>query len=172
MRIRSIVITAALITACKPAGETPEQATARMAAQADSVRTMATAGAGRWSAAMLANNMDSIVAMYASNAIVMPPGMPAARGRDDIKTLFTNLNAPAPATAFTVRPGNVAANGDVATESGVWVYTGKVPNNGPVVSDSGTYLIHWHRNGGNWEIMEHIWNSSNPPPPAAPARRS
>lgn len=169
MRIRSIVLATALIAACKPAGETPEQAAARMQATTDSLTTFVNAGARRWEASMVAGTMDSIAAMYASNAIVMPPNMAMVRGRDDIKTLFTNLRNAAPPTAFTVTPQSIAASGDIGSESGMWKFSGTANNR--TVADSGSYLIHWHRNGSGWEVAEHIWNSSNPPMPAAPARR-
>ena len=169
MRIRGIAVVAVLLAACKPAGETPEQANARMQAESDSARTASTASARRYEAAMVANNIDSVVALYASNALIMPPNMPMARGTDSIKQAFTGMMSAGPVTAFTVNPISVSASGDLAVEHGTWKWSGRMNN--AVVSDSGTYLIHWHRNGGNWKIMEHIWNSTNPPAPMPVARR-
>lgn len=171
MRTTLITVAAAIsLTACmKPAGETPEQTNARTQAESDSARTVITANARRYERAVMSGNMDSLAAMYASNAIIMPPNMGMAHGSDAIKTTFHNMMSSTPPTAFTVTPRTVSASGDVAIEDGTWKFAGKM--GAAAVADSGMYLIHWHRDGGNWKIMEHIWNSQNPPMAmAAPAR--
>ena len=166
--LAAVAVTLSLTACMKPAGETPEQAGARMQAESDSARTAITANARRYERAVLAGNMDSLAALYASNGMVMPPNMPMAHGSDAIKTTFHNMMAAAPPTTFAITPRAVSASGDLAIEDGTWKYTGKMGT--ATMADSGMYLIHWHRSGGDWKIMQHTWNSQNPPMAMAPAR--
>ena len=59
-------------------------ATAPLAWGADDAATIR-AGTESWLKAHNASNADAIAAMYAEDAVVMPPGAPVARGRAAIK---------------------------------------------------------------------------------------
>jgi ketosteroid isomerase-like protein len=149
---------AAALAACQPA-PTPEQATeaARPAIEA------ALADYGRYYSA---GNTDSLVAMHATGAHVMPPNAPATHGTDAVRQMFAQAFQQ-PGGTLTLRNENLTVSGPVAIERGRWNFT---PAAGaPFPPDSGKYLTHWHQTGGRWLISEVIWNSDLPPPVPAPA---
>lgn len=171
MRTAPLLAAALLVAACaKP--ETPEQMQARIQAESDSVRQMAEGAATRFASFVTNKQADSIAALYAPDAKVMPPNMPMVVGRDSVRAMFTNWFA-AGTPSLTLQVQSVAANGPIAIERGTstWSFT---PNPGspmPAGSGTGKYLVHWHRVDGQWLIAEDIWNDDAPPPPPPPARR-
>jgi ketosteroid isomerase-like protein len=163
---------AALALAACAKTETPEQAQARMQTEADSLRPIveaAGANASRWIAA---KQSDSIAQLYATDAAIMPPNMPAVAGRAGVKALFdTAFAAGAMTLTFTV--GSVTANGPMAVEHGTF-RTSFTPTgaSAPAMSGTGKYLTLWKKTDGQWLIAADIWNDDAPPaPPPAPTRR-
>jgi ketosteroid isomerase-like protein len=113
-----------------------------------------------WNAAIVAKNDSAIGAIYADNGVLMPPNEKMVTGTAAIRAFFATMwpmNA-----ALVVTPGSivVAGSGDMATESGTWTFSAAGMN------DNGKYLIHWHKIGTEWKVVDDIWNSDNPPPPA------
>ena len=66
--------------ACKPSNSSTVDTSADRAA----IESIAKAHA----AAFFSGDIDTIVAGYAEDAVVMPPDAPAAKGREDIRKLF------------------------------------------------------------------------------------
>jgi ketosteroid isomerase-like protein len=158
-----IVITA---LACRPA-ETPDQMEARMRAESDAARPAIEAQLARFSRGAAAGNIDSMMAVYAPNAVVMPPGMPAVIKSQDLRAMFA---ASGPFTiAFQIQ--NVSANGPMAVDRGTATYSMTPPGGGAAMTVSGKYLAHWRMIGGQWLMVEDIWNDDAPPPAPPPARR-
>jgi ketosteroid isomerase-like protein len=142
-----------------------ESAAARQAIEA------ATANFERWFAA---GQVDSLVSNYTDNATFMPPNQKAATGRDNIQAVFVGWLGMGK-WSLDLRPGSVVANGPLAIESGTFVISftpGPNAMPGMAPADTGKYLVHWHQVGGQWKIVDDIFNSDLPlPQPAAPARR-
>ena len=115
---------------------------------------------------------DGIASLYAEDALLMPPGAPAVKGRAAIK-VFLGADA-----AKTKAAGVSLKNGTV-TGSGVSGDTGWISGNYAVVDasgatvDSGNYMSVHHRIDGKWLYIRDTWNSDRPPAaapaPAAPA---
>jgi ketosteroid isomerase-like protein len=146
---------------------------AESGAHTDSVKAGISTMNSQFAAHMKAGHTDSIVAMYADNASLMPPNMPAAHGTAAIKTAMTGMMAEGLPTEFTLTSDEVTVAGDMAIERGHYKFGMMGPNH-MAMSDSGSYLVHWHKMGSDWKIVDDIWNSSNPPMamPAAPRRHS
>jgi len=167
------LIAAALVTlvACqKP--ETPEQTDARIAAESDSLRPHLEAVAASFARHLAAGQVDSMALLYAEDASLMPPNMPLVTGRDNVRATFQAMLSGGQFTP-TLRVENVTANGPMAVERGRFVlaFTPTPGTPAPAGVDSGNYLIHWHRSGGTWSIVEEMWNSELPPPPPPPPAR-
>ena len=141
---------------------------APMALAADDAATIR-AGTEAWVKAYNSGNVDVIVNSYAADAIVMPPGAPAAKGHAAIKAFAAKDVAGAKAAGVTLvltAPNDVKVHGDMAWHAGQYVVKDKA---GATV-DSGGYMEAWEKKGGKWHIVRDIWNSSTPPaPPPAPA---
>ncbi|HEY2805009.1 MAG TPA: nuclear transport factor 2 family protein [Gemmatimonadales bacterium] len=168
MRTRYLAVAVLLLAACKPPAETDEAANARMSAEADSVKTGVTMMDNAFASAMVAGNVDGMVANYADNATVMPPNMGPIHGKVAIKAGFTAMVSQGKPSRFVLSPGEVSANGPMAVVRGRYDWTGPGPN-GVMASDSGSYLEHWHKMGGSWKLVDDIWASDLPPMPMAPA---
>ena len=163
-----------LLAACqKP--ETPEQMQARMAAEADSARAQIEQATARFSQFISAGQADSVATLYAENGTLMAPNMPLVMGRDNIRTAFAGMLSGGQ-FVLNLRPEAVTANGPVAIERGAYTiqFTPGEGNPMPAEADTGKYIVHWHKTGGTWYIVDDIWNSDRPlptPAPAAGARR-
>jgi hypothetical protein len=85
-----LAVGAVTLAACQKA-ETPEQAASRMQAEADSARPAIAAQNARWMRYADANQVDSLVALYTPDAVLLPPDMPAATGRDSMKARYAAI---------------------------------------------------------------------------------
>lgn len=131
------------------------QQTADTAAEEQAIRAQVAA----FNAAVAAKNDSAVLALYADNAVLMPPNEPSVTGADAIRTFWAQLWPMDASLVITPTAITVAASGDMATEAGSWVFTA-----GPM-QDTGKYLVHWHKLNGTWKMVEDMWNSDNPPPP-------
>ncbi len=123
-----------------------------------------------WLGAYNAGDVDTIVAFYAADAIVMAPGVPAAVGSDAIRAVVSEGSAAAQAAGLTLMPLDndtvgISASGDMAWHAGGYT----VNDASGAVVDSGNYLEVQQNRDGQWLIVRDIWNSDRAPAPAADA---
>lgn len=102
---------------------------------------------------------------YANDAVMMPPNMPAARGRDAIRQVWSGLLGSGKVD-LTLTTDNVIQSCDLATEVGHYDFA-ITPNAAGAATqrDSGKYAVTWRNDGGQWRIVADIFNSNAPPPP-------
>ena len=111
---------------------------------------------------------DGMANLYAEDALLMPPGAPAARGRSGIKTFLGEDAAKSKGAGISLKNGAVTGtgiNGDTGWISGTYTV---VDASGATI-DSGSYLSVHRRANGSWPYIRDIWNSDRPPASAAPA---
>ncbi len=114
-----------------------------------------------WFKAYNAGDVKSIVALYADDAVVNGPGVPAARGQAAISEFFTkDIAAAAGMSTNPVTPTDVAVSGDLGWEWGTFTLTDK---SGSTV-DRGKYVTVFAKKDGKWLITRDIWNSDGPMP--------
>jgi ketosteroid isomerase-like protein len=144
-----------LVAACT---ETPEKAQARMQAEAAAARPEIEAVMARFSRGAALGNADTALSIYAPDAVVMAPMFPAM----DLQTAREQFTAAgAYRVSFAIR--SLEVNGPVAIERGVWsAEMAPLGFTYSIVRD-GKYLAHWRKIGGQWLIVEHIWNDDFPP---------
>lgn len=114
-----------------------------------------------WFKAYNASDVNSIVALYAEDAVVNAPGAPAARGHAAMRELFMKDVAASAAAGVTLHAGpttDVGVSGDLGWESGTFTVTDK---SGATV-DTGKYVSVFGRKDGKWLILRDIWNSDGP----------
>ncbi len=152
------------LAACQQA-ETPEQRTARLAAAADTARAGIEAQLARFERWIGAGQFDSVVTLYTSNAVIMPPNTPAM-DRDGMRAA---LQAGGP-FAIDMTPVSVWSDGPTAVEHGTYTYS-VTPPGGPAMNGAGKYMARWERVDGAWLMTHDIWNEDAPMAPPAPAGR-
>jgi len=145
----------ALVTACT---ESPDKADARMKAEADAARPLIEAQMARYSRGAAAGNADTLLAMYAPDAVVMPPNQKLAT-MDSLRARFARLGPFQ--VSFATR--GLTVNGPVAIERGVWSAVMSPPGAPLAVVRDGKYLAHWQRINNQWLMVEHIWNDDYQP---------
>jgi len=123
-----------------------------------------------WAKAYNAGDAKAISALYAEQAVLLPPGFPAAKGKAAIQAYFVKDTAePAKAgVTFSLDPkskSDVSVSGDLGWESGTYAVNDK---SGAAV-EIGKYLTVYRKSGGKWLIIRDTWNSDAPPAPATPA---
>ena len=165
-RIVSLLGAVAMIAACQPAAETAEQAEARMASEAAAARTEIEASNARFAAHFNAGQGDSVAAHYTEDGRVMAPNMPVTSGR---QAIAASMGMMAGAT-LVLTTESVAANGSLAIERGTYKITLTPPGATAPITDTGKYLVHWHKVGDNWMMVDDIWNSDLPAMPEPPKK--
>ena len=136
---------------------------ARAAGGADeaSIRALTT----NWVKAYNAGDAKAVAALYAEDAMLLPPGAPAAKGRAAILAFFTKdiAGSKAAGVVFNVDPKtDVGASGNMGWESGTYTVTVK----GATV-ESGKFLSVNRKKDGKWLYIRDTWNADAAPAPAA-----
>jgi uncharacterized protein (TIGR02246 family) len=111
-----------------------------------------------WFKAYNAGDVNTIVALYAEDAVVNAPGAAAARGQAAIREFFTKDVAGSRAVGVSLNGSSVTdvgVSGDLGWEWGTFTVTDK---SGATV-DRGKYVTVYARKDGKWHIIRDIWNS-------------
>ena len=147
------VITAALLaltlSAAACAGPKEQEFTR---ADAEAIRTTT----ANLTTAFNAKQLDKVLDQYADNSVFMPPNAPLLRGRDPLKSFYTDLAARW--TELKMEPEDVAGHGPIAYQSGTYTLTGTEAR------DRGKYLIVMRNMAGNWRVEYTAWSSDLPKP--------
>lgn len=126
---------------------------------AGAIRRMGDEWARHWNA----GDLDGVAAVYAEDAVYLPPHHEAVHGRDAIREyLKAPLSHGVSNLAFEVT--YIKQQGPTAWDVGT--YHMAIPQNeGPKREDHGKYLTVWRRVGQNWLIAADAWSSDLPPSP-------
>lgn len=151
--LKSAALVAAMLAlaGCQNAAEdtSADEATIRQSAPA-------------WAAAYNAGEADKLAAMYWEDAVLQPPGAPAATGTAAIREFLAGDSTATRAAGLTMNipeAGAVDVSGDLAYEAGTYTVTDA---SGATV-DSGKYIGVFQKRDGKWLYVRDTWNSDNPP---------
>jgi uncharacterized protein (TIGR02246 family) len=116
--------------------------------------------AANFSAYVNRGDASAIANLYAEDAMFMAPNAPAARGRSNIRQVWTGvLGSGRP--ELTLTTDSVTQSGDLAVEVGRYQF-GMTPTGGATMRDTGKYVVVWKRVNGQWQIADDIYNSDMP----------
>jgi uncharacterized protein (TIGR02246 family) len=119
-------------------------------------------------AAANAKDAAGIGALYAEDAVLMPPNQEMVRGRAAIQAYWQGV-IDAGAKDVSLTTTHVSSSGNVGYEAGTYQFTIAAPGAQPV-TDRGKYLVGLRREAdGKWRLAYDVFNSDLPCPPAAPA---
>ena len=127
------------------------------------IRTQSTS----WEKAYNGGDAKGVAALYAENAVLLPPGASSVSGRTAILAYFTKdvANSKAAGAVFALNPKtDVGVSGNMGWESGTY----KVTVKGAVV-ETGKFLSVSRKKDGKWLYLRDTWNADAPPAPPAPA---
>ena len=119
-----------------------------------------------WLNAYNGGNAKAVAALYAEDALLLPPGASAVKGRTAILAFFTKdiVGSKAGGVVFNINPKTDAGvSGDMGWESGTYSVTAK----GAVV-EIGKFLSVSRKKDGKWLYIRDTWNSDGPLAPHAP----
>jgi uncharacterized protein (TIGR02246 family) len=119
-----------------------------------------------WNAAIVARNDSAITAIYAADAVLLPPDLPRITGAAGIRQFWAGFWVVTP--KLVLEPVSVRVLGDWAIEEGNWTLA--IPTTGGDTRDNGKYLVTWHQENGQWKAVQDIWNSDVPKPPVVPTK--
>lgn len=112
-----------------------------------------------WEAALNAKDIDALVALYTSDARIMPPNGKMSSGSEAVRAQFGAMIDSGIGGELTSVEAMVA--GDIGFNVGVYTLQA-----GGEVVDTGKYMETWRRgDDGQWRIANDIWNSDNAPAP-------
>jgi uncharacterized protein (TIGR02246 family) len=115
-----------------------------------------------WFKAYGGGDANTAAALYAEDAVLMPPHAPVVRGRDAIRAFLAQDSASAKSAGLTLVNGieTAGVNGDWGWNSGSYTIQG---GSGQSV-DSGSYLSVSHKVNGKWLYVRDTYNSDRPLP--------
>lgn len=121
-----------------------------------------------WGKAYNGGDAKAVAALYAEDALLLPPGASGVSGRAAILQYFTKdiADSKAAGAVFALDPKtDVGVSGNMGWESGMY----KVTVKGAVV-ETGKFLSVSRKKDGKWLYIRDTWNTNAPPaPPQAPA---
>ena len=112
-------------------------------------------------AAANAGDVDAVVAVYASDAVLLPPNLPPQRGRNAIRNFWGGL-LKAYTLKFEVGSDTVEGRGDLAYNVGHYRFTA-VPKDkaNPGMADEGKFVeILKKQPDGSWKYAVDMYNSN------------
>ena len=120
-----------------------------------------------WEKAYNGGDAKAVAALYADDALLLPPGASGVSGRAAILEFFTKdiAGTKAASAVFILNPKtDVGVSGNMGWESGTY----KVTVKGAVV-ETGKFLSVSRKKDGKWLYIRDTWNADAPPAPPAPA---
>jgi uncharacterized protein (TIGR02246 family) len=114
-----------------------------------------------WGKAYNGGDAKGVAALYAEDALLLPPGAHAVSGRAAILDFFTKdiAGSKAAGAVFVLNPKtDVGVSGNIGWESGTYGVT----VNGAVV-ETGKFLSVSRKNNGKWLYIRDTWNADVPP---------
>ncbi len=155
--VRPLVLSVLILTAaCARPAPAPDTT-----ADEQAIKDLVTA----WNGYLVAHNDSAIAALYAPDGVLLPPNLPRVTGTEGNRAFWAQI-WPLNAT-LTLASVSVKVSGDLAVEEGNWTWSAPTPQGDQ--KDNGKYLVTWHKRDGTWKVVQDIWNSDNPLPPAPAA---
>jgi len=115
-----------------------------------------------WAREMHAKQLDQVVALYAPDAVFLPPTGNRISGQAAIRALFKGIME-AVTSDLHFHSIVTESSGDLAYDSGDWTETLTPVAGGPGKDFQGNYVIVFRRGSdGHWLIVEHVWTVVSP----------
>jgi uncharacterized protein (TIGR02246 family) len=117
-----------------------------------------------WARAATEGNGEGLAALYAKDAVLLPPGEPMVKG-DAAKKYWVHF-ASAYAGPTELNTMAVEGSGDVVSAIGTYkmTLTPKKPGAKPMPTEEGKYLeVLKRQDDGSWKLIYDMWSPNAPP---------
>jgi uncharacterized protein (TIGR02246 family) len=112
--------------------------------------------------AAAAGNVQDLVALYAADAIVMPPDAPMVKGKTNIEAFHRKNFETAALSNVKITPLNTEVSGDTTIEVGTYTQT-VTPKGGQAMAEAGKYVVVLKKQADDsWKLAYEIFNSDKP----------
>ena len=114
-----------------------------------------------YAAALRANNVEALVALYASNGVFMRDNMPAVVGREALRAAYREVFATLKADlTFTIQETEVS--GDMAWLRATSSGRIRILSTGMESAEAFNLVVVFRREAGAWKIRNYIYAASRP----------
>ena len=121
----------------------------------------------QWETSANANDFAAVGALYADEAMLLPPNAEAVRGRAAIQAYFEGFP---PFSDLKLQPQEIEGCADVAYTVGTYSMMITLPGAATAMPDRGKYIEIWRKGAdGSWKIERDIFNSDLAAPMPEPA---
>jgi ketosteroid isomerase-like protein len=118
-----------------------------------------------WSKVAHAKDIDRVIAFYATDATVLWPANPIARGHAQIRKVWQAAYQSTPDLYVEFHPTHIeiSSGGDMACDFGVVCFAPHVKPDD--IENVGKYLVVWQRQHGTWKVLcdSYNMNGTNSP---------
>lgn len=124
-----------------------------------------------WYKGYNAGDGAAVTAVYAEDAVLNAPGLPALRGKASIGEFYAKDAAAFAAAGHSEGDGptsEVGVSGDLAWRWGTY----QVVDKSGATVDTGKYITVFQRKDGKWMIFRDTWNSDAPAAPGTTPAQS
>jgi uncharacterized protein (TIGR02246 family) len=125
--------------------------------------------------AAAAQDAAGMAKLFTADGVELPPNAPAAKGRAAIEAYHKAFAQQFMNHGITITATETKVAGDIAYDIGTYKQTlmpMKATSGGGMVDDKGKYIVLLKKDAsGNWAISHAIYNSDNPLPGQAPAKK-
>ena len=119
-----------------------------------------------------AQDAAGIAKLYAADGVEMPPNAPAAKGRPAIEAYHKAFAQQFMVHGITLTATETKVAGDTAIDVGTYKQSLMFQKGGGMFDDKGKYVVLLKKDAsGGWMVTHAIYNSDNPPPAPAPAKK-
>jgi uncharacterized protein (TIGR02246 family) len=107
--------------------------------------------------------LDELIAMYADDAVLLPPGEPPVQGIAAIRAYWTQFFDAFIVVDATSVIDEVIVSGDIAYSRGHFIETARSRDGKTTATERGKFSGIWRRNAaGGWRIGRDMWNLDPP----------
>ena len=119
-----------------------------------------------WRKAIIANDLNAIMAVYAEDAVMWLPDAPEAKGREAIRKAYADLLDANTVTGATLANTHYQTSGDLSVGWGDFTLTLSPKAEGNPVTLAGRFSVIARKEGGVWVYV--VDHASAHPAPSTP----
>lgn len=165
-----IVLASAVTLGCEAAstgeqaGATVEETSPETTVDTESARSAIQASADAWETAIVAGDVDALLAINTDDAIVMGTGMPPARGTEELRAAYEAMLSEVDFEEFSIDMERieVAESGDMAWAVGTTNARVTLPD-GETAETQDRFAVAFENVDGEWRVAADVWHTVEAP---------